>query len=231
MGVCLERKENPHTFGAPETSRRSHCPSVHTWSETPVLSRPEMSVSSHCWRLQSASLIRRNAPVPPIHDSADGPPLPCSSEACSAFTKTLMPSNICGLHSSLLGCMRERNSLSILLHQYWSRSPSPFPVLSPSACSTTIVILAHSRDAQSSVRVDPILCKPPNSPPNHRLYRSSISTSHDRIAPTPFDLGPSITQHIISPSCLDRRIPDSLRLKPRLLPIRKPFTYISPLGI
>jgi hypothetical protein len=163
----LSRVEGPPHSCAPETSPvQPLSVRSHSWSTVPGSGPPMMSVSSYRWRPQTASLIHRSDPVPPFNSRrCSSATLPCHLQAWSTAANTPMPSGICGLPSSQLGCMRERNTLSILLHQYWSR----FPSLSLSQG----LRLLHNRSPSLSLRgmVRRIhhlaihICKPPRSPP------------------------------------------------------------------
>jgi hypothetical protein len=137
----------------------------HSLSELPAPARPRMPVSSYCWRSQSASLIRRSDPQCPHPQRCRLTTLPCRRHTWSASTKTLMPSNICGLPHRYLGCMRRRLSLSTLLHQYWSRSPSPSLFLGLSDCSTADRYPCPLAGCCKEHTIWPDICKPPNSPP------------------------------------------------------------------
>lgn len=196
----LSRVDGPPHAAAPETSPCSHCPFVHTWSTHPG-PVPTTGVCELTLRPPSHGIPDLpQCPGAPIQDTADGPPPPPAPSSPGQLPlKPLMPSNICGLHPSLLGCMRKRIPLSILLHLYWSRFPSPLPCprpLRPAPQQSSSWPI--SRDAQSSLQLGPFLCKPPYSPTAHARYRSSISIPHDRIS----SHVNSITKHILSPHCL-----------------------------
>ena len=146
-----------------------------------------------------ASLIHRSDPqCPHSHDTADYAPLPCYRQTRSIFTKTVMPRNSCGIHPLPLGCIRERSSLSILLHQSWSRFPSLSLFLGPSDG------LLHNRSSSLSIRgmqrgayhLSIPICKPPNSP-SPRIGSSEHIELHDRIAPTPPHLLSSVISFLL----------------------------------
>ncbi len=107
-GVCFEKRP-PH-LSAPEIS---HCPSYMAlvWHPGPVrILAPDCILDpSH------------SPPVPPFTTLQMASP--CSRKPWSVLTKTLKPSDICGLRPPQLGCMRERRTLLTLLHECWSRSP------------------------------------------------------------------------------------------------------------
>jgi hypothetical protein len=167
----LSRVEAPPHFCAPETSPlQPLAVRSHSWGDGPGSGPPQDGCELILLAPLDASLIQRAVtPSAPIHTTLQTKhPSPAIAKPGQFSLKLSCRATLCGIHLLPLGCMRERSSLSILLHQYWSRSPSLSLFLGPSACSTTDrhpCLLTGCYHPRGLYYLAIHICKPPSSPP------------------------------------------------------------------